>query len=214
MNFILVQKMDIGGYQHKQTTIMKTLLTLALAGILGVSNFANASNEKVLAEVRTKDNKVSVTLREGVGKVRLAIINMDGKKLHQQTLHVKNDLRVPYDLSELPDGEYMVLIESNLNEPIAEKEVFTVETKSSPETLPLVAYGKVIDDDSVKLTVVGLDEPGVKVQITDSRGRSLYVDNINEPEAFSRVYSFENIDLKDVFVKVTDKKGRVKNLNF
>jgi hypothetical protein len=206
--------MDIEEYQHKQTTIMKTLLTLALAATLGVSSYANASNEKALAEVRAKDNKVSVTLREGAGKVRLAILDTDGKKLHQQTLHVKNDLRVPYDLSELPEGEYMVMIESNVNQPFSEKEVFTVETKSAPKALPLMAYGKIIDDESIKLTVIGLEEPGVKVQITDSNGNSLYVDKIDEPEAFTRVYNFKNIDLKDVFVKVTDKKGRVKNLYF
>ncbi|MFD2201144.1 DUF3244 domain-containing protein [Shivajiella indica] len=193
---------------------MKTLLTLALAAALGASSYANESNEKALAEVRAKDSKVSVTLREGAGKVRLAILDTDGKKLHQQTVHVKNDLRVPYDLSELPAGEYKVMIESNINQSFSEKEVFTVETKSAPDVLPLMAYGKAIDDDSIKLTVIGLEEPGVKVEITDSKGKNLHIDKIDEPEAFSRVYSFKNIDVKDVSITVTDNKGRVKNLYF
>jgi hypothetical protein len=206
--------MDIGEYQLKQTTIMKTLLTLALAATLGVTSYANETNEKALAEVRAKDSKVSVTLREGAGKVRLAILDPEGKKLHQQTLHVKNDLRVPYDLSELPAGEYMVMIESNVNQPFSEKEVFTVETKAAPVALPLMAYGKVIDDDSIKLTVIGLEEPGVKVQIMDSNGKNLYIDKIDEPEAFTRVYTMKNVAIEDVFITVSDKKGRVKTLYF
>jgi hypothetical protein len=206
--------MDIGEYQLKQTTIMKTLLTLALAATLGVTSYANETNEKALAEVRAKDSKVSVTLREGAGKVRLAILDPDGKKLHQQTVHVKNDLRVPYDLSELPAGEYMVMIESNVNQPFSEKEVFTVETKVAPQALPLMAYGKAIDDNSIKLTVIGLEEPGVKVQIMDSNGKNLYLDKIDEPEAFTRVYNMKNVPLQDISITVSDKKGRVKTLYF
>jgi len=193
---------------------MKTLLTLALAATLGVTSYANETNEKALAEVRAKDSKVSVTLREGAGKVRLAILDPDGKKLHQQTVHVKNDLRVPYDLSELPAGEYTVMIESNVNQPFSEKEVFTVETKATPQALPLMAYGKAIDDDSIKLTVIGLEEPGVKVQIMDSNGKNLYVDKIDEPEAFTRVYNMKNVSIEDISITVTDKKGRVKTLYF
>jgi hypothetical protein len=206
--------MDIGEYQLKQTTIMKTLLTLALAATLGVTSYANETNEKALAEVRAKDSKVSVTLREGAGKVRMVILDPDGKKLHQQTLHVKNDLRVPYDLSKLPAGEYMVMIESNVNQPFSEKEVFTVETKAAPKALPLMAYGKAIDGDSIKLTVIGLEEPGVKVQIMNSNGKNLYIDKIDEPEAFTRVYTMINVAIEDVFITVSDKKGRVKTLYF
>lgn len=193
---------------------MKKLLTLALAATLGVATLANASNEnlKTTSSVNATEKKVSITLREGLGKVRLVILNSDGKKLHQQFVKVKNDVMVPYDLSQLPAGEYHVMIESNIKEPSHDVAMFIVETKDSKSSYPLVAYGKAIDNDSFKLSVIGLDEPGVQVEIFDQKGKTIYTEKINQPEGFTKVYHLNNLTTKDVSIKVTDKMGRTKNL--
>jgi carotenoid cleavage dioxygenase-like enzyme len=194
---------------------MKKLLTLALAATLGVATLANASNEdlKTLSSVKATEKKVSITLREGLGKVRLAIINTDGKKLHQQYVKVKQDVMVPYDLSQLPAGEYQVLIESNIKEPSHDVAMFTVETKDSKSDLPLMAYGKSIDDDSFRLSVIGLEEPGVQVEIFDHKGKTIYSEKIDQPEGFTKVFHLSNLTSKDVSIKVTDSIGRTKYLN-
>jgi carotenoid cleavage dioxygenase-like enzyme len=194
---------------------MKKLLTLALAATLGVATLANASNEdlKTLSSVKATEKKVSITLREGLGKVRLAIINTDGKKLHQQYVKVKQDVMVPYDLSQLPAGEYHVLIESNIKEPSHDVAMFTVETKDSKSDLPLMAYGKSIDDDSFRLSVIGLEEPGVQVEIFDHKGKTIYSEKIDQPEGFTKVFHLSNLTSKDVSIKVTDSIGRTKYLN-
>lgn len=193
---------------------MKKLLTLALIATLGVATLANASNEdlKTLSAVNATEKKVKITLREGLGKVRLAILNSDGKKLHQQFVKVKNDVMVPYDLSQLPAGEYQVMIESNIKEPSHDVAMFTVETKDSKSSYPLVAYGKSIDNESFRLSVIGLEEPGVQVEIYDQKGRTIFTENINQEEGFTKVYRLDNLTTKDVSIKVTDKMGRTKNL--
>jgi hypothetical protein len=193
---------------------MKKLLTLALAATLGVATFANASNEdlKTLSAVKATEKKVSITLREGLGKVRLAILNSDGKKLHQQFVKVTNDVLVPYDLSQLPAGEYHVMIESNIKEPSHDVAMFTVETKESKSSYPLVAYGKSIDNVSFRLSVIGLEEPGVQVEIFDQKGRTIFTENIHQAEGFTKVYRLEDLTTQDVSIKVTDKMGRTKNL--
>jgi hypothetical protein len=194
---------------------MKKLLTLALAATLGVATLANASNEdlKTLSSVKATEKKVNITLREGLGKVRLAIMNADGKKLHQQFVKVKQDVMVPYDMSQLPAGEYQVLIESNIKEPSHDMAMFTVETKDSKSDLPLMAYGKSIDDDSFRLSVIGLEEPGVQVEIFDHKGKTIYSEKINQPEGFTKVFHLSNLTTKDVSIKVTDTIGRTKYLN-
>jgi len=194
---------------------MKKLLTLALVATLGVATLANASNEdlKTLSSVKATEKKVNITLREGLGKVRLAILNADGKKLHQQFVKVKQDVVVPYDLSQLPAGEYQVLIESNIKEPSHDMAMFSVETKESKSSYPLVAYGKSLDDDSFRLTVIGLEEPGVHVEIFDHKGKAIYSENINQPEAFTKVFHLSNLTTKDVTIKLTDTIGRTKYLN-
>ena len=194
---------------------MKKILTLALAATLGVATLANASNEdlKTLSSVKATEKKVNITLKEGLGKVRLAILNADGKKLHQQFVKVKQDLMVPYDLSQLPAGEYQVVIESNIKEPSHDMAMFTVETKDSKSALPLVAFGKSIDNDSFRLSVIGLEEPGVQVEIYDHRGKTIYSEEINQPEGFTKVFHLSNLTTKDVSIKLTDTLGRIKYLN-
>lgn len=195
---------------------MKTLITLALAASMGLASFANASNENVaaLSSVKAKDNRVNIYLKEGMGKVKLAILDHDGKRLHSQKVTVKSDVKVPYDLSNLPSGEYHVLIESNLKENNADYVVYTVETKGRPVNYPLMAYGENLDNIGFKLTVIGLEEPGVEVRIMDSKGRTLLKENIDEPKAFEKVYRLEKIKTENVNVTVKDQKGRVKNLYF
>ena len=76
---------------------MKKLLTLALAATLGVASFANASNEGIeeLSSVRSKDKKVAISLKEGLGKVKLEILDSEGHKLHQQFVKVNHS--TPYN---------------------------------------------------------------------------------------------------------------------
>ncbi|MCH6235085.1 DUF3244 domain-containing protein [Cognataquiflexum rubidum] len=193
---------------------MKKLLTLALAATLGVASIANASNDGIeeMSSVRSKDKKVAISLKEGLGKVKLAVLDSDGKKLHQQYVKVKEDMQVPYDLSQLPAGEYQISIESNIKEPSAEKMIYTVETKEAPAPLPLMAYGKSIDENSFRLAVIGLEEPGTKVEILDQNGRSIFSEKIDQAEAFTKVYHLKNLNNKDVSLKVTDATGRTKTL--
>lgn len=195
---------------------MKKLLTLALAATLGVASFANASNEGIeeLSSVKSNQKKVSVILREGLGKVKLAILDNDGKKLHQQFVNVNSDIKVPYDLSYLPAGEYQVMIESNINKANSETMFYTVETKEEPSLRPLRAFGKSLDENSFKLTVMDLEQPGVQVEILDQRGNAIFSEEIDESGSFSKIYHLKNLTVKDIELNVTDKTGRNRSLIF
>lgn len=193
---------------------MKKLLTLALAATLGVAGIAKASNEGIeeLSSVRSKDKKVAISLKEGLGKVKLEVLDSEGHKLHRQYVKVKEDILVPYDLSQLPAGEYHISIESNIKEPSAEKMIYTVETKEAPAPLPLMAYSKSLDENSFRLAVIGLEEPGTKVEILDQNGRAIFSETIGQAEAFTKIYHLKNMTTKDVSLKVTDATGRTKTL--
>ena len=193
---------------------MKTLLSLALAATLGAASYANPSDENIaeMSAVRANDKKISVSLAEGIGKVKVSILDSKGKQLHQRNLNVKSDIRLPYDLSEMPAGEYFVVIENGPNSPEKDKIVYSVETVDAPPPYPLMAYGKKLDDDSFRLSVIGLDEPGVTVEIFDLRGKTIFEESITQPEAFTKVYHLKNLKVNDVTLKVTDAKGRTKNL--
>ena len=199
-----------------QPTIMKTLFTFALAGALSLSSLAaNAADDLMsLSSAQAKFKKINVLLKEGIGEAKVALFDASGKKLHQRKVNVTDEqLILPYNLEDMPVGEYKVQITTP--EENVEYRVNTFDHAPSPESLPLVAFGKAIDNETISLTVVGLTEPGVEVEIRSAKtDRKIYVEHIDQEDGFKKQYSLRGVDSDEVYVKVTDALGRVKNLYF
>jgi hypothetical protein len=195
---------------------MKTLFTFALAGLLATSSFAANGPEdlKEMSTVHTNNKKISILLKEGVGKAKIAIYDMKGKRLHQRTVRANQDLRVPYDLNSLPCAEYQVMITTD-----EEEVTYTVETvekeKAAPAMMPLMAYGKKVDDYTINLMVIGLEEAGVEVKIKRVIDeRLIHEEKVYEPEGFRKNYRLNDINPEDVYFQVTDAKGRTRKIYF
>lgn len=194
---------------------MKTLFTFALAGLLATSSFAANENDDLMAlsSVKARFQKVNVLLKEGVGKAKIAITDEDGKMLHQRKVKAQGDVMVPYNLDHLPVGEYHVKIST-----ADEEVVYTVETfERAPETVsyPLMAYGKSIDDHTISLTVIGLNEPGVEVKIKmQSGGSVIFEEKIEQEEGFRKNYVLEKLNPSEVYIELKDAAGRTRTLFF
>lgn len=192
---------------------MKTLFTFALAGLLATSTFAiDADDLKANSSVHTNYKKIAVHLNEGVGKAKIAIFDMNGKRLHSRTVKAKEDLRVPYDLNDLPCGEYQVMITTE------EEEVsYTVETVEkeieAAKVMPLMAYGKKVDYNTINLLVIGLEEAGVDVKIKRvSNGKVIHEEVVEQPEGFRKNYKLHGVQAEDVYFEVTDAIGRTRKI--
>jgi hypothetical protein len=195
---------------------MKTLFTLALAGALSFSSLAASAAEDLMAmsSVQAKFKKVNVLLKGGLGEAKISLYNDAGKKLHQKKVKVGiDDILIPYNLTGLPCGEYQVKI-ANAEEQV----VYTVATFEKPAPaaeLPLMAYGKVMDDQTLNLTVIGLEEPGVNVEIRhEVTNKLLYKEKISQPEGFRKNYKLRGVLPEDVYLNVSDTKGRSKSIYF
>lgn len=195
---------------------MKTLFTIALAGALSFSSLAaNAADDLMaLSDVKAKFKKVNVLLKGGVGEAKIALFDNTGRKLHQRKVNVgEGDMIIPYNLKELPTGEFKVRITTD-----DEQVVYTVATFDQPipaEELPLMAYGRIIDDETVNLAVIGLDQPGVEVEIRyEENNKLIHQEEIGEPEGFRKNYKLRGVSPEDVYFYVTDSKGRSKTIHF
>lgn len=192
---------------------MKTLFTFALAGLLATSTFANGPEDlKANSSVHTNYKKISVLLNEGVGKAKITIYDMNGKRLHRRTVKANEDLRVPYDLNSLPCAAYQVMISTD-----EEEVTYTVETvekvDTAPVMLPLMAYGKKIDNYTINLMVIGLEEAGVDVKIKKvADDRLVYEETVEQAEGFRKNYRLNGINADDVYFEVTDAKGRTRKI--
>ncbi len=192
---------------------MKTLLALAMASALSFSALA-AEDLRELSEVSSTFQKINVSLKSEVGSAKISILTRDGKNLINRKVHIKNtDVVVPFNLNSLPEGEYFVKIATN-----EEEVVYSVETNQRPipiAELPLMAYGKVIDENTVNLAVIGLTQPGVTVEIHSSdTGKLIYEEFIDQPEAFKKDFVLKGVTSKDVYMELTDSIGRTRVLFF
>lgn len=195
---------------------MKTLLSLVAAGLLASTSIANASNEdlKDVATVVAKDQKVSLYLNQESGPVKVTLLDERGKVLAKSKIKdYDKDVVLPYNLENLPEGNYSLEVSSNEDQMIYD--FTTTKSEFQPVAPGMMAYGKEVGNNSLKLTVIGLQEPGVEVTIKEKfSDKVLLTETIDQPEAFSKVYKFNNIDTSDVMVEVKDKKGKVKSLYF
>jgi hypothetical protein len=195
---------------------MKTLFTFALAGALSFSSLAASAADDLMALSNVKANfkKVNVLLKGGVGEAKVSLFDESGKKLHQKKVKVgEGDMIIPYNLNELPCGEFKVRISTD-----EEEVTYTVATFEKPtpaEELPLMAYGKVLEDNTLNLTVIGLEEPGVQVDIRSQKdNKSIHQEEVSQPEGFKKNFKLKGISPEDVYIYLTDSKGRSKSIYF
>ena len=195
---------------------MKSLFTVALASALSFGAFSAQASEdlKQLSAVNTNYKKVTITLKEGLGVAKVSILSSAGKLLSSRKVNVQEEnLVVPYNLTNLPAGEYQVRIVTDEDELL-----YLVETTEQPipaSELPLMAYGKSLDHNTVRLAVIGLSEPGVEVKIfAIETGKLIHEEQIDQPEGFTKNFSFDGMTSTEVYMEVTDTKGRTKTLLF
>lgn len=192
---------------------MKTLFTLAICCSLSMSAIA-AEDLKELSSVNTIFQKVKVSLRSGVGDAKIFIMDMNGKKLCKRKVHVEeNNVVVPYDMGHMPEGDYQVKITT-----YDEEVIYEFNTKARPkkvESLPLMAYGKTVNEATVSLSVIGLKVPGVNVKIFSAEnGKLIYEEYISEPEAFKKDFALKGVQSDDIYMEVNDAQGRKRTLFF
>ena len=188
---------------------MKMLLTSALVLGLSIFSFAGPNDETLmeLTSVRTNHQKVVITFKEPMAKVFISILNAEGDLIARKKYKTQEAVSVPYNLSDLPEGNYRVKIETK--DEIAVYDIETVERKKTVE-YPLMAYGKLKDRNTVNLLVVGLEKPGVQVDIYNHLNQKIKSEYIDQPEGFSKDYKFSGARSSDVYFHLKDAQGRSK----
>ncbi|GAB3651922.1 hypothetical protein GCM10028791_21190 [Echinicola sediminis] len=194
---------------------MKALLASAL--VLGMVFLAKANEVPdrksllALTSVETNDERINVSFKEPVGKAVVLIFDEEGKVLARNKYNVKKAMNIPYNLSDLPEGDYAVRIKTR-----DETATYNVETKSKAVTYerPIVAYGKIKDNNTINLMVLGIEEPGIRVDIFDENNKKVATDNVDVTEGFERNYKVVDRKVEGLTVRIKDAQGRKKYIYF
>lgn len=185
---------------------MKTLFIYLFSLGIPFLSIANPIEPlKELTSVRCKYKKVHVTFTAPMEKVYITFLNAEGEQVSRTKYKTKEAVSVPFNLSNLPVGDYQIKVETE-----HETETFNVTTFEKHEKKPLMAYGKFKDHNTINLLVVGLEKPGVTVEIFNEFNHKLSSEFIDEPEGFSKDYTFLNQNAGKIYFHVKDRQGRHK----
>jgi len=184
---------------------MKTLFTFALAMSMYLTGLAEPTNElSMLSSVTVNDQKVKVTLLEGIGRVKVSFKNEKGSTLYCVTYKVSENVIMPFNLESLPAGKYSIRIQtkdSSID--------YDIENMAKEE---IIHYGfkadvRNIKNQYVKVSVYEQETEGaLMVKIYDRNNRLLFKEAI-EGGPFARKYSFKHLQNMGLYFTITDKNG-------
>jgi len=182
---------------------MKTLFTFAIALSIQLAAFAMNPIDPLAAHLRisTSDQKVSITLLKGIGKIKISVLDEKGRSLYTDFIKISDNVVYPINLENLPHGKYQVKI-SNKEGEIDQWVVVRPALKKNQEEAAVL---KVIDQSQVQVTIKGTTEDLVLRMFSDNH-RLLLKEDILSGNTLNKKYRLQNIDTDKVYFTLSGKK--------
>ncbi|AKP51038.1 DUF3244 domain-containing protein [Cyclobacterium amurskyense] len=187
---------------------MKTITTLMLVFGLSFSSFAIDKGLMEVSSVEIQEQRFTINLAEAIGQVRISIYDPNGNIINRTFFKVSGPQRIPFNLSQVPEGHYKVMLETK-----DESRNFDIASYRKVEK-KVMAYAKAIDENSFNLRVLGITEPNTKVTIYSDNHKVLLKDEITEMGGFSKNYHLKYLKLSKIYLKVENAEGKSKFLYF
>jgi hypothetical protein len=141
-----------------------------------------------------------------IGKVDVSISNSAGEKLFGETIQNTNGFVRPYNLAELPEGEYTVTIKDEYGK-TEEKIAY-----SNVAVEKFVNVKKIGDENKYLLTINSSQNDDFTILISDSDNNLIYEEAANIGGEFAKVYNLKN--LKNFSIQVMDASGVLKKVKY
>ena len=185
-----------------------TVLFFAL--MMSVAAFADSPTSLTVTSASAHVYKVYYKANEA-GKVRVSIINNSNKAVFSEVLNNVASFVRPYNFSELPEGEYTIVVEDKNG-----KQVEKVQYSMSKITSFISVTEKANDPNKYILNVVnnGTDVVSVKIFAAENL---LHEQTLQVTGNFGQVYNLSSVrttnDMKITFV-VTTSAGITRTIEF
>ncbi|MGY6557853.1 MAG: T9SS type A sorting domain-containing protein [Nitritalea sp.] len=191
----------------------RTIVALGMFIALGFGATVEAKERlEEMAKVRPVDKKVQVYLAEGLGDVAIRVENLDGQRVFSTRMQVNEVTKLPLNLQNLPDGEYLVKIRS-ANQEIVER----VELGKRPmNNFSFLSAKAVLETPfALVLDMVVENEEPLKVTVKDFEGREFDSEFVTRAGRFQkRVVTANQAKATDFYFEIKDSNGNVKNIYY
>ena len=199
----------------KKIQIMKNLIKHSKKGILMVTMFATLlsfANEASFFIVKNDAKKTVLTLRNVKEGNQLSIIDNNGITLYKENIERNGVYTKGFDLTSLPDGEYIFELEKDL-------QINTIPfTVTSNNVLFSKEEGKTIfkpyarvKGDNLFITKLALNKEPLKIDIyflNANETKLMYSEEIRDTKNIQKAYKLSGLN-KGTYQVVLKTEGRI-----
>jgi hypothetical protein len=183
-----------------------------LAKLLVITFLSAAVQPLIAKEANSLETLISVKKLEE-GKVQLSyygkspenvhvqIINEQDKPVFKETIKSKYGIKKPYNLSQLPYGEYVFEVR------VAD-EVITHRVMHKAPMYPgnVILQAATCGEGKIKMMVVGPGYKDFKLRVYDENNKLIYQEQINQSRNFGKILNFEGTKMNSVRLVLSNQK--------
>lgn len=190
---------------------MKKLTTLALALLVAAgplfatngSGGTKAKSSEKFSISKSEDNTFVLQVNSvEPGFVKVKILGEGKRLLHEKTISYKHSVKVPFDFSNLAEGNYTFAIDGP--DVSGTQEVFL----SKMHEEDVAAFVEEIGEDKVKLTVYHDNTP-VSISLVDGEGNKYFDKSLKLESNFVQVFDLSDVKDENITIVVKGKKTTI-----
>ena len=161
------------------------------------------ASSKNFSIVKSDDNQFMLQVNSvEPGHMKVKILSENNTFIHEQSISYDHSVKVPFDLSNLEEGNYKFQIDGPDME--GTQEVFL----SKMHEKDVAAFIEDMDDNKVKLTVYRENTP-VTVSLFDEDGHNYYKQQVDSDNNFVQVFDLSDVQDKNMLLVITGSKSKV-----
>ncbi|MBO9673654.1 MAG: hypothetical protein J7577_09420 [Sphingobacteriaceae bacterium] len=186
---------------------MKKFLKIGLiAALFFTATGVHANDDNFTLNVKSEKNKF---IRFSIGKaedLNLSFVGSDEEVLFEENIHASAASSKVYDLNALPDGKYVLKIESDLK--LAKYTVTIKNGKtivSEPKISNVFKPVYTLKDEVVTLNLDNLDKSPIEVKVYNEYNDEVYYEVFKDKTQLTKKFNISKTDSKELTFMVKFK---------
>lgn len=190
----------------KRTTLaVAMMLVVATAFATGEEKDKDATKKVAIMSNEPEHLKL-VYLDEEQGQVKVSLKNASGEIIHKTTINNKAGFAQPYDMEQLPGGDYTFDVTIPDGTTLSET-VTIVKPSNEPNFAANVL--NVNDGKKFRLAVVNRDERALptSIKVYDQNGNTIHEEKVNDLYGFRKIYDLSSVEANQFTFEIKNASG-------
>ncbi len=166
----------------------KSISLFFLCAILSFASFADSATAlSVIPTANASVYNVHYKAKE-TGNIKVSVFNNKNQLLFSEVLNNVGSFSRPYNFSELPEGEYTIVLEDKNGKQVEKVNYFMSKVKS------VISVTEVANaEDKYKLNVTNNGTEAVTVKIYDNTNTLIHEQNVEVTGHFGLIYNLSQV---------------------